>query len=299
MAYDMSNCKLCPRNCAADRDGGKTGACGAGNKVLIARAAAHYWEEPCISGDKGSGAVFFSGCSLKCVFCQNYEISSGLKGREVTVPQLRDIFKRLADTGVHNINLVNPTHFTAAIAEALEQPVGIPIVYNCGGYEKVESLKMLEGKVQIYLPDMKYSDNAAARKYSAAGDYVETARAAIMEMYRQTGDYVLDDNDMLLSGVVIRHLVLPGLMENSKGVIDWVDDSFLPGSVLFSLMSQYTPCGRAAEFPEINRRLSIEEYEEIRGYMDNSGIMDGFFQDMDSAGEEFIPDFDFTGVDDK
>ncbi|MDD6189195.1 MAG: radical SAM protein [Clostridiales bacterium] len=297
MSFDMSNCTLCPRKCSADRAGGKTGVCGAGEKILVARAAAHYWEEPCISGEKGSGAVFFSGCSLKCVFCQNYEISSGMKGREVTVVQLRDIFRRLADSGVHNINLVNPTHFAAAIAEALEQPPGIPVVYNCGGYESVETLKMLEGKVQIYLPDMKYSDNAAARRYSGAGDYVETAKAAILEMYRQTGDYVLDDAGMLRSGVVIRHLILPGLLENSRGVIDWVDDTFLPGSVLFSLMSQYTPCGRAAEFPEINRRLTAEEYGKIQAYMDRSGIMDGFFQDMESAGEEFIPDFDFTGID--
>lgn len=297
MAFDMSNCTLCPRHCGADRAGGKTGVCGVGERVLIARAAAHYWEEPCISGERGSGAVFFSGCSLKCVFCQNYEISSGMKGREVTVEQLRDIFLRLADTGVHNINLVNPTHYSAAIAEALERPIGIPVVYNCGGYEKVETLKMLEGKIDIYLPDMKYSDNAAARRYSGAADYVETARAAIAEMYRQTGDYVTDDEGLLRSGLVIRHLILPGLLENSKGVIDWVDDMFLPGSVLFSLMSQYTPCGKASMFPEINRCLTAAEYAEIQDHMDKSGIMDGFFQDMESAGEEFIPDFDFTGID--
>lgn len=297
MPFDMTSCKLCPRRCGADRAGGKTGVCGAGEKVLLARAAAHYWEEPCISGEKGSGAVFFSGCSLKCVFCQNYEISSGMKGREVTVAQLRDVFLRLADTGVHNINLVNPTHYAAAIAEALEQPIGIPVVYNCGGYESVETLKMLEGKIQIYLPDMKYSDNALAQRYSGAGNYVETAKAAIMEMYRQTGDYLMDDDGLLQSGVVIRHLILPGQPENSKGVIDWVDDSFLPGSVLFSLMSQYTPCGRAKEFPEINRRLTEAEYAEIREHMDKSCIFEGFFQELESAGEEFIPDFDFTGVD--
>jgi len=296
MPFDMSNCTLCPRGCGADRAGGGRGVCGMGEQVLIARAAPHYWEEPCISGEKGSGAVFFSGCSLKCVFCQNYEISSGMKGRPITVTQLRDIFLCLADSGVHNINLVNPTHYAAAIAEALEQPIGIPIVYNCGGYESVETLKMLEGKVQIYLPDMKYSDNAAARRYSGAGDYVERAQAAIMEMYRQTGDYVMDDDGLLKSGVVIRHLILPGQLENSKGVIDWVDNSFLPGSVLFSLMSQYTPCGRAGEYPKINRRLTEAEYAEIQAHMDKSGIFEGFFQELDSASEEYIPDFDFPGV---
>ncbi len=297
MPFDMTNCTLCPRRCGADRAHGKAGVCGTGGGVLVARAAAHYWEEPCISGEKGSGAVFFSGCSLKCVFCQNYEISSGLKGREVTVSQLRDIFLRLADTGVHNINLVNPTHYAAAVAEALEQPIGIPVVYNCGGYESVDTLKMLEGKIQIYLPDMKYADNELARRYSGAGDYVETARAAIMEMYRQTGDYVMNDDGLLESGVVIRHLILPNLLENSKRVIDWVDDNFLPGSVLFSLMSQYTPCGSASAFPEINRRLTQAEYEEIQAHMDKSGIFEGFFQELDSASEEFIPDFDFTGID--
>ena len=288
-------CTLCPRNCKADRSQ-TVGLCGVEDKIKVAKAYLHLWEEPCISGENGSGTVFFSGCNLKCCFCQNYEISSGMKGRAVTVKQLRDIFLRLADTGVHNINLVNPTHYAAAIAEALEQPIGIPVVYNCGGYESVETLKMLEGKVQIYLPDLKYSDNTLARRYSGAGDYVEKAQAAIMEMYRQTGDYVMDDDGLLKSGVVIRHLILPGQLENSKGVIDWVDNSFLPGSVLFSLMSQYTPCGRAGEYPEINRRLTEAEYAEIQAHMDKSGIFEGFFQELDSAGEEFIPDFDFTGI---
>lgn len=296
MQFDMSNCTLCPRRCSADRLNGKTGACGASARVLVARAAAHYWEEPCISGEKGSGAVFFSGCSLKCVFCQNYEISSGMKGREVSIEQLRDIFKRLVDSGVHNINLVNPTHFAAAISDALEQSPGVPVIYNCGGYENINTLKMLEGKIDIYLPDMKYSDNSAAVRYSAVADYVEIAQKAVREMYRQTGDYILDTDGLLRRGVVIRHLILPGLLENSKGVIDWVDENFLPGSVLFSLMSQYTPCGRAKCFPEINRSLTEAEYFEMRDYMGASGIMDGFFQDLEAAGEEFVPEFDFTGI---
>lgn len=294
MSFDMSNCTVCPRKCGTNRAGGKLGVCAMGAEPKIARAAAHYWEEPCISGENGSGAVFFSGCSLKCVYCQNYEISSGGKGAIITPQRLRDIFKRLADSGVHNINLVNPTHFSPAIAEALEESPGVPVVYNCGGYESVKTLKMLEGKIQIYLPDMKYSDNLLALKYSSVGDYFEVAAKAVEEMYRQTGDYRLDDKGMLQSGMVIRHLILPGLLDNSKGVIDWVSSRFEPGQVLFSLMSQYTPCGRAAEYPEINRRITSEEYERIKDYMLLCGIEDGFFQDMDSAGEEFIPDFDFT-----
>lgn len=294
MGFDMSKCTVCPRRCGADRENGGYGVCSMGAEPRLARAAAHYWEEPCISGENGSGAVFFSGCALKCVFCQNYEISSLGKGVTVTPRKLRDIFKRLADSGVHNINLVNPTHFAPAIAEALSEPVGIPVVYNCGGYESVETLKMLEGKIQIYLPDMKYSDNSAAVKYSSVGDYFETAVRAVEEMYRQTGAYRLDDNNMLQSGVLIRHLVLPGYSDNSKGVIDWISSRFKPGQVLFSLMSQYTPCGRAADYPEINRRLTSEEYERIKDYTLLCGIEDGFFQDTDSADENFIPDFDFT-----
>ena len=296
MPFDMTSCKLCPRRCGADSAAGKSGVCGAGEKVLLARAAAHYWEEPCISGENGSGAVFFSGCSLKCVFCQNYEISSGMKGKEVTVAQLRDVFLRLADTGVHNINLVNPTHYAAAIAEALEQPIGIPVVYNCGGYESVETLKMLEGKIQIYLPDMKYSDNALALRYSGAGNYVETAKAAIMEMYRQTGDYVMNDDGLLQSGVVIRHLILPNQLENSKGVIDWVDDSFLPGSVLFSLMSQYTPFYKSHLYPELNRRITSYEYQKVLDTAIDLGLVHGYMQEKSSAKEEYTPPFDLSGV---
>ena len=296
MVFDLSECRLCPRGCGADRTGERRGMCGVGANPVVARAAAHYWEEPCISGENGSGAVFFSGCSLKCVFCQNYEISSENRGVEIGASRLRDIFKELRDSGVHNINLVNPTHFAHAVAEALEEPPGIPVVYNCGGYESVDTLRMLEGKIDIYLPDMKYSDDAVAARYSKAGDYVRTAREAILEMYRQTGPYRLDESDMLQSGLIIRHLILPGLPDNSFGVIDWVTENFAPGQVLFSLMSQYTQCGRAAEYPEINRRITEKEYERIKAYMLAAGIEDGFFQDMDSAGEKFIPDFDFTGI---
>lgn len=264
---------------------------------VVARAAAHFWEEPCISGERGSGAVFFSGCSLKCVFCQNYAISTGGRGKELSLPQLRVLLERLAASGVHNINLVNPTHFAHAVAAVLEKPLPVPVVYNCGGYERVETLRALEGKVQIWLPDMKYMDPALARRYSGAGDYPEKAKAAILEMFRQTGPYVMGEDGLLQRGVVIRHLVLPDRLDNARAVIDWVGETFAPGEVLFSLMAQYTPCGRAAEFPEIDRRLTEEEYEAIRDYLMESPIEDGFFQDPDSAGEEYIPDFDLTGLD--
>ncbi len=268
-----------------------------GAAPVVARAAAHYWEEPCISGERGSGAVFFSGCSLKCVFCQNYAISSGGEGRELSAVQLRAVVERLAASGVHNINLVNPTHFSHAVAALLEKPLPVPVVYNCGGYERVETLRALEGKIQIYLPDMKYMDGALAARYSGARDYPETARAAILEMFRQTGPYVLDDNGILQRGVVIRHLILPGETANAKAVIDWVGETFAPGEVLFSLMAQYTPCGRAAQFPPLDRRLTEAEYAEVRDYLMDSAVEDGFFQEPDSAGEEYIPAFDLTGLD--
>ena len=290
------NCNLCPRGCGVDRTAGEKGYCGCPDTALVAKTMLHKWEEPALAGNGGSGAIFFGGCTLGCAFCQNRAISGKPCGALTTSTKLRQIMEDLIAQGAENIDLVTPTQYLPTILPALEPKLPVPVVYNCGGYESVETLKMLEGKIQIYLPDMKYSDNALALRYSGAGNYVETAQAAIMEMYRQTGDYVMDDDGLLKSGVVIRHLILPGQLENSKGVIDWVDDSFLPGSVLFSLMSQYTPCGRAKEFPEINRRLTAAEYEEIQAHMEKSCIFEGFFQELESAGEEFIPDFDFTGI---
>ncbi|MFA9381132.1 MAG: radical SAM protein [Acetanaerobacterium sp.] len=267
-----------------------------GQNPVVARAGVHRWEEPCISGTNGSGTVFFSGCALRCVYCQNHEISHGGKGREITPLRLREIYHELIAQGVHNINLVNPTHFTDAVAQSLASELNVPVVYNSGGYELVSSLRALEGKIQIYLPDLKYADSAAAARYSGAPDYFEYATAAIREMHRQTGDYVLDENGMLLRGVLIRHLVLPANIKNTLAVIDWVRGAFPNGGVLFSLMGQYTPCGDLSATPEINRRVTKREYEKAQDHLFASGIEDGFVQALSSAGQDYIPAFDFSGV---
>ena len=245
--------------------------------------ALHFWEEPCISGEKGSGTVFFSGCNLHCVFCQNYEISSMNKGKEITVERLREIYFELIAQGANNINLVTPTHFTHAVLESLKEPLPVPVVYNTSGFETLDTLRKLKGKVQIWLPDLKYSDDLAAIKYSNAPSYFRIATDAIKEMYKQVGPYKLDGNGIMQSGVIIRHLLMPGMVENTKGVIDWVAKTFKPGEVMFSLMHQYIPCGRAADYPEINRRVTEEEYKEVEQYLFDSGIEDGFVQEDDSA----------------
>lgn len=294
----MSNfCTICPRSCQTPRTPTEgTGFCRQGSLPRIARAAPHFWEEPPISGTKGSGAVFFSGCNLRCVFCQNYDISAGGFGETVTPQRLREIFSELISQGVHNINLVTATHFLDSVLEALSRPLPVPVVWNTSSYENVDSLKRLEGKVQIYLPDMKYCDPEISAKYSAAPDYPDVAKAAIMEMFRQVGPYKLDDNGMMKSGIIIRHLVLPGNLDNTFSVIDWVADTFKPGDVMFSLMSQYTPAGRADLFPELNCRLSQHEYNMAKAYMEAAEIEDGFFQELSSAKEEYTPPFDLTGV---
>ena len=291
----MTVCTLCPRRCGADRETA-AGFCRSGTEPRLARAALHLWEEPCISGTRGSGTVFFSGCTLRCVYCQNGKISTGNYGKTVSVRRLREIYSELIAKGAHNINLVNPTHWTEAVIASLEGGLPVPVVYNTGGYDSVETLRRLEGLVDIYLPDMKYADAALAGQLSAAKDYPETARAAIREMVRQTGPYELDDDGLLVRGTVIRHLILPGHVENTLRVIDWVADSFPPGTVLFSLMSQYTPCGDLARWPELQRRLTQEEYDLCRAHLDASGIEDGFFQELSSAEEEYIPPFDLTGI---
>lgn len=291
----METCKLCPRQCGLDRSA-TIGVCLSGAEPRLARAALHLWEEPCISGERGSGTVFFSGCSLKCRFCQNDKISRGNYGKTVSVARLREIYFELIAQGAHNINLVNPTHWAEAILESLGDGLPVPLVYNSGGYDLVDTLKRFEGKVQIYLPDMKYADSALAAALSGAPDYPETAAAAIREMFRQTGPYRLDESGMLQRGLIIRHLILPGHLENTFRVIDWVSRSFEPGQVLFSLMSQYTPAGDIARFPELQRRLTQEEYDACYDYLADSGIEDGFFQELSSAEEEYIPPFDCQGV---
>ena len=297
----MTLCYICPHRCGVDRpetmsSSGTFGSCGCGMKPIVARAGLHMWEEPCISGTRGSGTVFFSGCNLHCVFCQNHKISCEGFGKEITIEHLQKIYQDLIAQGAHNINLVTPTHFTQAIIESLKEKLSVPVVYNTSGFETIDTLRKLQGKVQIYLPDFKYSDNLAAIKYSNAPDYFRITAAAIKEMHRQTGDYRIDDDGILQSGVVIRHLILPGLVDNSKRVIDWVAETFKPGQVLFSLMHQYIPCGDAAKYPEINRTVSKAEYKEIEAHLFASNIEDGFVQDGDAASCDFIPDFDGTGI---
>ena len=260
---------------------------------VVARAALHHWEEPCISGTRGSGTVFFTGCTLRCVFCQNASISRGNFGKPISTEQLRSIFEDLVAQGAHNINLVSPTPYALAIREALQEPIGVPVVWNTGGYERVETLRALGGKVQIWLPDLKYADSGLAEKYSGAADYFEHATAAILEMYRQVGPYRMEDG-LLKSGVVIRHLMLPGALANTKAVMDWVAEHFKQGEVLFSLMAQYTPQEGAEGL--LARRVTKMEYRAAVSYMENLGITDGYQQDAASAKSEYTPDFDLTGV---
>lgn len=290
-------CNLCPRRCGAIRaETEGTGYCRMPALPVLARAALHHWEEPPISGTRGSGTVFFSGCSLGCVFCQNEEISHQDFGRSATLDRLREICQALIDQGAHNLNFVNPTHYAHTLAALLEgwRPP-IPVVFNTGGYDRKETLRGLEGKIDIYLPDLKYLDGAVARRCSGAPDYPEVAQAAIREMVRQTGPCVLDKNGLLVRGTILRHLLLPGQLEGAKQVMDWVAGEFPPKTVLFSLMGQYTPWGRADQFPEINRKLRRGELRAAQSYMDNLGL-EGFTQDLESAQRAFTPDFDLTGL---
>ncbi|MDY2807884.1 MAG: radical SAM protein [Oscillospiraceae bacterium] len=290
-----THCTLCPRRCGVDRTRGQLGFCKMPGQIHAARAGVHYWEEPVISGSFGSGAVFFSGCTLKCAFCQNYDISQENFGKPMTSAELRAAFERLIDEGVQNINLVTPTHFLPDILPALEPKLPVPVVYNCGGYESMETLRQLEGKIDVYLPDFKYSDNALAKKLSSAPDYFETASAAILEMYRQVGKPVIEGDEMK-RGVLVRHLVLPGCVDNSLGVLDWVAEHFRSGDILFSLMSQYVPMGRAAEMPPFDRRITELEYDSVLSYMMLLGIEDGYTQDFSSAERGYTPSFDLTGL---
>lgn len=269
------------------------GFCGLPAVPVVARAGLHFWEEPCVSGARGSGAVFFSGCVLRCVYCQNHAISHENFGKPVSVERLREIFWELIGQGAHNINLVSPTPFAPAIREALAEPLPVPVVWNTGGYERVETLRSLEGKVQVWLPDLKYVDSGLSRDLSGAADYFGAASAAIREMVRQTGDYVLEDG-LLKRGVLIRHLMLPGQLENTKAVLDWVAETFRPGQVLLSLMAQYTPQPGAEGL--LSRRVTGAEYRAALRYMENLGITDGYCQDTASARAEYTPDFDLTGV---
>ena len=291
----MSTCRICPRRCDTVRDAAHgTGVCGMGRDAVVARAALHMWEEPCISGTRGSGAVFFSGCNLRCVFCQNTRISTERFGARVTPAELADIFRRLVAQGAHNINLVTPTHFVPAILDALHiyRPP-VPVVYNCGGYESVETLRALAGAVDIYLPDYKYASSEPAARYSDAPDYPQTARAALREMARQVGDCVYDADGLMQRGMIVRHLILPENTRNSMAVLDVLAAEFRQYPV--SLMAQYTPCGRAAEFRELNRRITRREYEKVQAHLFALGL-DGFVQARSASGTQYIPPFDLEGI---
>ena len=296
MNYDPSNCTLCPRNCHADRING-VGVCGANDKITLAKAYLHRWEEPPISHKNGSGTIFFSGCSLKCCFCQNHKISHVAFGQQVSIERLTDIFLELQDKGAENINLVSGAHFVPQIITALDNVkhrLSIPVVYNSGGYEKVETLKMLEGYVDIYLPDMKYYSSELSNKYSGAEDYFKYSIAAVKEMHRQQPKLVYD-GEKLLKGMIIRHLILPRCRHDSMKILEVIHDTLPDKSYLISLMSQYTPAYRSNEHSEINRRITGFEYDSVVDKALELG-MEGFFQERSSAKSEYTPDFDLEGV---
>lgn len=287
------NCTLCPRKCGADRSSGKLGFCSMPARLRAAKAMLHYGEEPPISGSFGTGAVFFSGCTLRCSFCQNREVSVGGKGVCLDSVRLRDIFEDLIQQGAQSIDLVTPTHFLPDILPALTPKLPVPVVYNCGGYESVETLRALEGLVDIYLPDLKYADNALAERLSRAPDYFEVASAALKEMYRQVGSAVTEEG-LMRKGMIVRHLVLPGHLDNTLRVIEWFARSFPKNDVMFSLMSQYVPMGSDSSAPD--RPLTGEEYAGAVSWMELCGITNGFTQDFSAATTEFLPEFDFGGL---
>ncbi|HHY98082.1 MAG TPA: radical SAM protein [Firmicutes bacterium] len=294
-----TKCYLCPRRCGADRSAGEKGFCRAGLSVKVARAAKHHWEEPCISGTRGSGAVFFSHCNLRCVFCQNYDISHQGFGKEIGAKELACIFLRLQADGAHNINLVSPTQYITqvkcALIAAKENGLTIPVVYNSNAYEEPDALASLTDLVDVYLPDLKYYHDEVAIRYSSAPHYFRHATSAILEMARQVGTPILDSDGLIRKGLIVRHLVLPGMVEESKRGLDWIKAN-LPSGVYISLMSQYVPMYRASEHPEINRKLSKAEYDEVVDYALAIGLDNGYIQEESASDESFIPAFDLTGV---
>lgn len=284
---DYSNCTLCPRMCGVDRTQGQKGVCRCPDTALVAKTMIHKWEEPALAGAGGSGAVFFGGCTLRCRYCQNGAISSGSVGTPMDPGQLRQAMEALICQGAENIDLVTPTQFLPTLIPALSPKLPVPVVYNCGGYERVETLKELEGLVDIYLPDMKYASSILAAQLSRAGDYPEVAKAAIREMVRQTGP-VLWQGDRVIRGTIIRHLILPGQVENSLKVLDWIGETFRPGEVLVSLMRQYTPVG--VQQPPLDRRITDEEYDAVLSWMFLNDL-EGFTQEKEAADKGFIPEF--------
>lgn len=294
-----TNCALCPRNCKVGRTLGKVGYCHETDELVIGRAALHFWEEPCLSGERGSGAVFFAGCNMGCVFCQNYELANGKVGKKVSTKRLAQIFFELAAKGAHNINLVTPTHYIPHIREALimakNQGLKLPIIYNCSGYERVSSLKLLEGLIDIYLPDFKYFDESLALKYSKAKGYPEVAKAAIREMVRQVGAAEFDEDGMMQKGVIVRHLLLPGQLMNAKAVVKYLYENY-EDTIFLSLMNQYTPLEQVKGIEALDRRVSKKAYERLIDYAIALGVENAFIQEGGTAEESFIPDFNGEGV---
>lgn len=287
-------CNQCPRRCNVDRENA-LGYCKAPNAYKLARASLHFWEEPCISGKSGSGAVFFSGCNLGCVFCQNYEISHKCKGVEVSEERLIRIFEHLVDEGANNINLVNPTHYAVQLAHTLKKyKPPVPVVYNTSGYDSVDTLKLLDGLVDIYLPDFKYMRNDKALRYSRAEDYPQFAMPALMEMKRQVGNDVFDENGIMKRGMIIRHLVLPGNTNSAIQALDYLAENF--GDTYISVMAQYVPCTDLSEYKEINRKITKREYDKVVNHILELGLEKVFLQKLESATEDYIPDFDLSGV---
>jgi len=292
-------CSLCPRKCQADRAAGQTGYCGASAGIRLARAALHLWEEPCLSGKEGSGAVFFSGCPLRCIFCQNAPIANGTIGKEVSVERLADIFLELQKKGANNINLVTPTHYVDSIKQALElswkKGMNLPVVYNTSGYETVETIQGLHGYVDIYLPDLKYVSKELSFRYSKAEDYFDKASAALEEMVKQTGQTVYDKQGRMKRGVIVRHLMLPGCLKDAKAVIRYLYQTY-QDTIVISMMNQYTPLPWVADFPELNRKVTKREYEKLVDYAIELGVEKGYIQEGNTAKESFIPVFDYEGV---
>ena len=287
MAMDYQNCKLCPRQCGVNRAAGQLGHCRCPNAALVAKTMLHQWEEPALAGSGGSGAIFFGGCTLGCKYCQNGQISCGAVGKPVNSEQLRTMMEDLITQGAENIDLVTPTHYLPTIIPALQPKLPVPVVYNCGGYERVETLRALEGLVDIYLPDLKYADRALAKALSGAADYFPVATEAIREMVRQTGP-VRWQGDKVVGGTIIRHLILPGCVDNSLRVLDWIGDTFAPGEVLVSLMRQYTPMGKLPA--PFDRKITDEEYDAVLSWMYLNDL-EGFTQEAEAADRDYIPDF--------
>lgn len=295
----LNKCELCPRKCKVNRNINEIGFCGMTSELYIARAALHFWEEPIISGEKGSGTIFFSGCNLKCVFCQNYQISTNNFGKKISIERLSEIFLELQEQGANNINLVTPTHFVPQIIDALkiarEKGLNLPIVYNSSGYETVDTLELLKGYIDIYLPDFKYFDDKYAIKYSKCPNYFEFCTKAINAMIKQVGKPKFNKDGILTKGVIVRHMMLPGLLNDSKKIIHYLVDKY-NDDIFISIMNQYTPTNNLSKYSEINKTVSENDYEQLINYAIDIGIKNGFMQEGETQKTSFIPEFDTTGV---